>query len=120
MEFNSEIVSAFCGIVATFAIVKYQSGETKKQLEEHEHDNKRLTEAAFKRLDEHGEAIVALRTKQESTMRMVNGITRCTHARPRSSSNLALFSVHGISGVPILSKTNTAISNPSALTGLVT
>ena len=68
MEFNSEIVSAFCGIVATFAIVKYQSGETKKQLGEHEHDNKRLAEAVFKRLDEHGEAIVALRTKQESTI----------------------------------------------------
>jgi hypothetical protein len=47
-------------------------------------------------------------------------MTLWTRARPRASSNLARFSVHGIKGLPLLSKTNTAISKSSALTGLVT
>ena len=55
-----------------------------------------------------------------STNRMVNGTIRCTRARPRSSINRARFSEHGMSGLLLLSNTNTAISVSFALTGLVT
>jgi hypothetical protein len=43
-----------------------------------------------------------------STRRIVNGTSRCTRARPRSSNSRARFSEHGISGRFRLSRTNTA------------
>ncbi len=43
-----------------------------------------------------------------STRRITNGRTRCTRARSRASNNLARFSLHGINGLPLRSRTKTA------------
>ena len=43
-----------------------------------------------------------------STRRITNGSTRCTRARSRASNNLARFSLHGINGLPLRSRTKTA------------
>ncbi len=50
-----------------------------------------------------------------STSRMAKGARRCTRARPRSSNCRARFSLHGISGLLFLSRTNTAINVPLSI-----
>ena len=50
-----------------------------------------------------------------STSRITNGKTRCTRARPRSRSNLARFSVHGMTGLPHRSTQKLPIPSPKIL-----
>ena len=46
-------------------------------------------------------------TALRSMSRITKGTKRCTRARPRASSSLARFSVHGITGAPLKSNTKT-------------
>lgn len=52
-----------------------------------------------------------------STRRITNGSTRCTRARPATSSFLARLSLHGINGLPRRSRTNTTSILSSTTTG---
>jgi hypothetical protein len=69
MDLNPvEIVIGVATIISTFAIVKYQGAETKKQFESHDEEQKKFEVDVFKRIEAHGEKIVALQTKQESAI----------------------------------------------------
>lgn len=50
---------------ASASIVRYMSNENKRQIETMTTENKRQNEAIFKRLEKHGDDIVALNTKSE-------------------------------------------------------
>ena len=62
------IVVLIMGVVATFSVVKYQSSENKQLLEKHDLEQQKIVEAVFKKLDQHAEDIVTLKTKQESNI----------------------------------------------------
>lgn len=69
MELNPiEVIVMVATLISTFAIVKYQSAETKKQFEAHDVEQKKSEENIFKRIEAHGEKIVELQTKQESAI----------------------------------------------------
>lgn len=65
MEVVIQIILLLVTIISVFAVVKYQTSENKKNLEDHEASNVRIIESIHKTIEANSKEIVALQTNQQ-------------------------------------------------------